>query len=1107
MNPKKKLAVQPEIPKAKKKARESADKAVKSGAGKSIQPESNFPIVGIGASAGRLEAMDISERKQAEDALLESEEKYRQIVETAGEGIWMIDTEGNTTFANQKMAEMLNYSVGDMLGVSFFNFMDEDGKAIAAANLERRRQGINEQHDFKFRRKDGTDLWAILETNPIRDRDGRYAGALAMITDITERKQAEDDVKQSQALRKTIIDSIPGTFYMIDAKGQYVGWNAYQRDEIVGQPESLMGEMYAIDTIHPDDRPIIGEKIANVLKNGTEEIVEGRVLLRGGPDFRWFLMTGWRMMIKGSPVLIGIGLDITERKQMEDVLRESEEKFKSIANYAVSWESWFGPDGKYIWVNPGVEYFTGYSAQEILALPDFVSTVIAEEDRPTFIQRFQEAIHGNRRENFEFRYLHKNGVKRWLSASWQPIYDTQGNPLGTRSSGYDITDRKLAEEKLRESELKLQDVFSLMQEGMALNELVFDEQGEIVDYRILEVNPAYERISTLTHEQVIGKKATEIYGMSSAYIKEFWRQNQHAVHNIITEYYVPQTNQWRTISTSAPVDNKFTTMFSDITDRKLAEDALRESADLLEKTIFSLLDAVLIIDADTVKIVNCNPAASAIFGYSRQEMLGQTTLFLHVNQASLDEFRQHLYSDMEAGKDFMFLPEFKMKRKDGTVFISEHSVVPLINKQGRRTGWVSVVRDITERKRAEEEIHQLNVNLEQRVKERTAELARANRAKDEFLANMSHELRTPLNGILGNAEILLEGVHGSINQKQSQSIETIHSSGQHLLNLINDILDVSKIESGKFELHPESISVQLICESSLTFIKQLALKKSIKVEYNPSPSASAIFADPIRLKQILVNLLSNAVKFTPENGNIKLEAWKDARSDQFEFSITDSGIGITPEDQQKLFKSFVQLDSGLARQHEGSGLGLALVRQLVEMHGGSVGVKSEPGKGSCFHFTIPARSTEIQAKNKLPAQLNPEETEAAQRNGTARILVVEDSATNMMITSEYLSAKGYQILEAHNGLEAIKYAHEQHLDLILMDIQMPGISGIETIKQLRAEPKFASLPIIALTALAMPGDRELCLEAGATEYLSKPVSLKKLIEVIGNLLNKQIPIE
>lgn len=150
------------------------------------------------------------------------------------------------------------------------------------------------------------------------------------------------------------------------------------------------------------------------------------------------------------------------------------------------------------------------------------------------------------------------------------------------------------------------------------------------------------------------------------------------------------------------------------------------------------------------------------------------------------------------------------------------------------------------------------------------------------------------------------------------------------------------------------------------------------------------------------------MKFTPENGNIKLEAWKDARSDQFEFSITDSGIGITPEDQQKLFKSFVQLDSGLARQHEGSGLGLALVRQLVEMHGGSVGVKSEPGKGSCFHFTIPARSTEIQAKNKLPAQLNPEETEAAQRNGTARILVVEDSATNMMITSEYLSAKGYQ---------------------------------------------------------------------------------------------------
>lgn len=537
----------------------------------------------------------------------------------------------------------------------------------------------------------------------------------------------------------------------------------------------------------------------------------------------------------------------------------------------------------------------------------------------------------------------------------------------------------------------------------------------------------------------------------------------------------------------------------DISERKQNQAKVNFQAGLLE----AVGQAVIATDlAGTV--IYFNPAAENLYGCPVAEALGRNILEINVPALSQTEAVE-IMQQLHAGKTWS--SEFLVQRQDGTVFPAHVSDSPVVNEAGQLIAIIGISSDITERKQAEEEIRQMNATLEQRVKERTAELVRANHIKDEFMANMSHELRTPLNGILGNAEILLEGVHGSINQKQSQSVETIYSSGQHLLNLINDILDVSKIESGKFELHPESISVQLICESSLTFIKQLALKKSIKVEYNPSPSASAIFADPIRLKQILVNLLSNAVKFTPENGNIKLEAWKDARSDQFEFSITDSGIGITPEDQQKLFKSFVQLDSGLARQHEGSGLGLALVRQLVEMHGGSVGVKSEPGKGSCFHFTIPARSTEIQAKNKLPAQLNPEETEAAQRNGTARILVVEDSATNMMITSEYLSAKGYQILEAHNGLEAIKYAHEQHLDLILMDIQMPGISGIETIKQLRAEPKFASLPIIALTALAMPGDRELCLEAGATEYLSKPVSLKKLIEVIGNLLNKQIPIE
>ena len=245
------------------------------------------------------------------------------------------------------------------------------------------------------------------------------------------------------------------------------------------------------------------------------------------------------------------------------------------------------------------------------------------------------------------------------------------------------------------------------------------------------------------------------------------------------------------------------------------------------------------------------------------------------------------------------------------------------------------------------------------------------------------------------------------------------------------------------------------------------------------------------------------MKFTPEKGKVTLEVQADAEAGQIQFSVTDTGIGITPEDLQKLFKPFVQVDSSLSRQYEGSGLGLSLAKKLVEMHGGTIGVESEAGKGSCFHFTIPTQTLNVPVVEDRQAVLpNQNETTNKPNGEKRRILLVEDNAINMMVTSDYLKDRDYQVTEARNGIEAIEHAHQQKPDLILMDIQMPGMSGLEAISRLRATPEFASVPIIAFTALAMPGDRERCLEAGATEYLAKPVSLKNLSEMIENLLQK-----
>jgi signal transduction histidine kinase/CheY-like chemotaxis protein len=415
-----------------------------------------------------------------------------------------------------------------------------------------------------------------------------------------------------------------------------------------------------------------------------------------------------------------------------------------------------------------------------------------------------------------------------------------------------------------------------------------------------------------------------------------------------------------------------------------------------------------------------------------------------------------------------------------------------------------------------ENLQRVNITLEQRIGKRTAELQQANaelehanQIKDEFLANMSHELRTPLTSIIGLSESLLEQRHGLLSIHQQGSLQIIESSGYHLLELINDILDLSKIEAGKFDYYPQPIIVDDICKSSLSFIKSQATKKSITVTYSQDISISKIFADPRRLKQILVNLLSNAVKFTLGNGEVILQVKADWEEDLIKFSVIDNGIGIDAQDLQRLFQPFVQLDSGLNRQHEGTGLGLALVQKLTDLHGGSVQVESEAGKGSRFTINLPCLQEEIAKLEKLESRTKEPIRKPTENTGVPGvsqvqhgvILLADDNMSSVLTIGEYVESHGYKVVVAHDGAEAIEKAEATHPDLILMDIQMPVMNGLEAIARLRGKARFANTPIIALTALAMPGDREHSLLAGANEYMSKPVSLKELVKSIQQLLS------
>jgi PAS domain S-box-containing protein len=416
---------------------------------------------------------------------------------------------------------------------------------------------------------------------------------------------------------------------------------------------------------------------------------------------------------------------------------------------------------------------------------------------------------------------------------------------------------------------------------------------------------------------------------------------------------------------------------------------------------------------------------------------------------------------------------------------------------------VFFVRDISDRKLSEAQLQQTN-----------QELARATRLKDEFLANMSHELRTPLNAILGMAEGMQDQVFGTMNERQIKAIQTIRSSGTHLLELINDILDVSKIVSGQIEINRIPTSIPHLCQSSLGFIKQQALRKQIQIYTKMPLDVPDIWIDERRIRQVLINLLNNAVKFTPSGGSVTLDvtychvdslgqSQENNAIANLQISVIDTGIGIAAENIPKLFKPFVQIDSALNRQYTGTGLGLTLVKQMMEIHGGNVNLTSELGKGSCFTITLPYISG-VEQPAPTPQPITPVETPPqflVDRHNTPVILLAEDNEANVLTFSSYLTERGYQILIAKNGQEAIAMAQTMQPNLIVMDVQMPIMDGLEATKQIRQIPHLVDIPIIALTALAMPEDHERCLQAGANSYLVKPVSFSQLINTMQQLLS------
>lgn len=463
------------------------------------------------------------------------------------------------------------------------------------------------------------------------------------------------------------------------------------------------------------------------------------------------------------------------------------------------------------------------------------------------------------------------------------------------------------------------------------------------------------------------------------------------------------------------------------------------------------------------RLVYVNPAFAHMFGYAPQELQGQDWSMLSppedlaVLQKSIGEsLRLQGY----------WSGEVIAVRKDGSRLEIE---IRLAQEATGALIWTCV--DISERKQVEQALRQSRDSMALANRE----LAKANRLKDEFLAGMSHELRTPLNAVLGLTELMQNQVIGPLNEKQLYYLANIEKSSRHLLSLINDILDLAKIEAEKLSLYPQTLPARQTVQEALELVQAQAQQKNLQV-FNDTPDFW-VTADPIRLKQILVNLLSNAVKFTPTGGSIGLKV--EAKDDGVAFTVWDTGVGISAQDQKDLFSPFVQGSSGLSREYSGSGLGLSLVRRLTELHHGRVEVQSQPGQGSRFTVWLP-QQPHLEASAPAPVGQGP------------TLLLVDDDEQNLLPTRDYLQSVGYQVAVARSGYAALQMLDDLPVALVVMDIQMPGMDGLETTRRIRALPQYSQLPIIAVTALAMPGDQERCLQAGANAYMAKPIRLAEL---------------
>ena len=930
---------------------------------------------------------------------------------------------------------------------------------------------------------DGDRLVGLLEKENLTELLTRQVQSFAQnpiaqnqnLAEISNHQREDAKFWASEQRSQKLFDALP----KISVQGysrdrQVIYWNkasekiyGYTADEAIGQklehliipPAMRQDVINLIDAWVNGGEPIPASELTLMAKDGSSVHVYSSHVLLNNP--------------RNEPELYCIDIDLSEHRQAESALQKTEAQSQAILEAIPDLMFRVGTDGLYrgfITSNRDFGILPSDADPTGQSMADVMEEAIAERQ----YYYMQQALLTGELQVYEQQIqiddrLQDEEVRVFKSGDDEVLFMIRN-----------ISDRKQAEAALKQSEFQSRAVLA------AIPDLLFRMgsdglyRGIITDYRDFNV---LSPTSDPTGRSMTDVLPAEVAERHFYYMQQALQTEELQIYE--QQIQVGDRLQDEEVRVIKIDDDEVLFMIRNISDRKQAEAALKQSEMTNRAIIETIPDLLIQMDIEGrylsmfagsgVRIVN--PPAS----------LDQPEVY-DVLPADLAEQRLHYAKQaISTGSVQIYEQIFTVENEKR---YEEVRIAPLNEQEV-----LIIIRDITDAKQIEFERLQ------------NEELLRTTRLKDEFLANMSHELRTPLNAILGTTEVLMEQIFGHINERQIKALQTIQNSGSHLLELINDILDVAKIESGQIELDCHPTAIVPLCQSSLAFVSQQAITKHIQIKTKWQNNLPDVLVDERRMRQVLINLLNNAVKFTADGGQITLEVNLTSQEDPLlgmrnylQIAIADTGIGISPENIPKLFQPFIQIDSALNRKYQGTGLGLALVKRIVEVHGGTVGLISEVGVGSCFTIVIPCADVIFPSPElEPPIDLSLEPSQAKHDNYFS-ILLAEDNETNIEMLSPYLEAKGYHLLFAKNGLEAIALAKSHQPDLILMDVQMPIMDGLEATRQIRLDPNLVNIPIIALTALAMVGDRDRCIAAGANDYCSKPIRLKELTQMMENLL-------